>query len=542
MYDYDKFYKKFPVNQHDMMELHSNRFASIAELCKGQVLDVACGTGSLADYYFGSYTGYDISQVAIDEAREIRRKDADFFVRDCVYPEFVGERKWDTIVVAEFFEHIENDDVLLANIKKWLKPDGRLIISCPNGPRIPDPTHVRELTIPKLRKKLSPFGKVKFYNWSGAAGQILCTVDFGQKNDDLVSLVMCVKDEEKGLEKAILSCIEFVDNIVISVDSKSTDGTGKIAELYADELRTHVFDDDFSKMRNEAHQGIKTKWILFLDGHEYVDKCENLEKYLQMDVGGLLVTIQMENEFIFHNPRFYKNGIQFKDKVHEQQQCETTYFNPEFIIKHDRLSTQSEDAQSFRAKQRDDMIPRIMGAQVKKDKKNIRALFHLAVFWQGRAQWKKALGLYKNYLKYSKNTQERWFVLFNCVMCRQIVGHKFRAYLTANRAEKEMPGRWEMQKLKGMMFHENKEWERALVWFNSSFHDNKMPTLYRPMQRDDSNTWNLIGECFFNLYNFDKAGIAFDRASELAKVDEQKIYFKQRADLMREMLKSQFAK
>ena len=542
MYDYDKFYKKFPVNQHDMTELHNNRFANIAELCRGHVLDVACGTASLADYYFGPYTGFDISKVAIENAKEIRRKDAEFYVRDSLYPEYVGETKYDTIVVAEFLEHIENDDVLFANIKKWAKPDCRLIITCPNGPRVPDPTHVRELTIPQLRKKLSPLGKVKFYNWSGVAQQILCTVDFGQKNDNLVSLVMCVKDEEKGLEKAILSCIEFVDNIVISVDSKSSDSTGKIAALYADEWKTHVFADDFAKMRNEAHLSVKTPWILFLDGHEYVTKCENLEKFLGFDVDGLLVSVEMENNFIFHNPRFYKNGIQFKDKVHEQQQCKTTYFYPDFVIKHDRLSTQTDEAISFRAKQRDDMIPRIMGAQVKKDKKNIRALFHLAVFWQGRKQWEKALSCYRQYLKYSKNTQERWFVLFNVCMCRQILGHKFRAYLTANLCEKEMSGRWEIQKLKGMMFFEKKEYEKALELLNSSFHDNPMATLYRPMAREDSNTWNLIGECFFNLYNFDKANIAFDRASMLAKDEKQKEFFKQRSELMREMLKSSFQK
>ena len=542
MYDYDKFYKKFPVNQHDLAPIHSTRHAFTASLCRGSVLDVGCGTGNLADYYFGDYTGFDISEVATKKAKEIRRKDACFAVRDCTYPEYIGETKYDTIVISELLEHIDNDEILFSNIKKWAKPDARLIITCPNGPRVPDPSHVRELTIPQLRKKLTILGKVKFYDWPGATQQIFCTVDLGQKNDDLVSLVMIVKDEEKGLEQAVLSCLEFVDNIVISVDSKSSDSTAKIASLYADTLKTHVFDDDFSKARNSAHEGVKTKWILFLDGHEYVAKSENLEKFLALDIDGLLVSVEMENNFIFHNARFYKNGVHFEGKVHEQQQCKSTYFYPDFLIKHNRFNAQSEEAISARLQQRDDMVPRILDAELKKNPKNVRALFHLAVHCQSKKQYKKALSLYHRYLKLSKNSQERWVVFFQCCLCYMVLGKRFRAFLTISRADREMPGRWEIQKLKGMMFFERKKYEEALEYLNSSFHDNPFNTLYRPMAREDDGTWNLIGECFFNLYNFDKANIAFDRAAELAKDKIQKEFFKQRAALMRDMLKSSFSK
>jgi SAM-dependent methyltransferase len=538
MYDYDKFYKKFPVNQHDLAPIHATRHAFTASLCRGRVLDVGCGTGNLADYYFGPYTGIDISEVAIKEAKQIRRKDAIFYNFDALCWETHIPETFDTIVISEVLEHLTDDKILSLAIENWAKPGARLIITCPNGPRVPDPSHVRELTIPQLRKKLSIFGKVKFYDWPGATQQIVCTVDLGQKNDELVSLVMIAKDEEKGLEQAVLSCIEFVDNIVISVDSKSSDTTLKIASLYADELKTHVFDDDFSKARNSAHEGVKTKWILFLDGHEYVAKSENLEKFLDLDVEGLLVPVEMENNFIFHNARFYKTGVHFEGKVHEQQQCKNTYFYPDFLIKHNRFNAQSDESISARYQQRDDMVPRILGEELKKNPKNIRALFHLAIHCQSKKEYKKALAFYRRYLKLSKNPQERWVVLFHCCLCQMVLGRKRRAFWCASRAEKEMPGRWEIQKLKGMMFFESKKYTKALEFLNSSFHENPFSVLYRPMPREDAGTWNLIGECFFNIYNFDKASIAFARASELAKDEKQKEFFKQRAALMRDMLKA----
>ncbi len=537
-FNYNEFYKTQAVNFID----YPARFALVASLCRGTVFDIGCCFGALSDYYFGDYTGMDFSEYALEKAEEVRRKDAKFELRDCSDLNSLDIEDCDTFVFAEFLEHFENDDKILGPIFARAKPGARIVITVPNGDRIPDPSHLRTLTIPELRKKFSPYGKVKFYNWENSALHIVCTVDLGQKNDDLVSLVMIVKDEEKGLERAVFSCLEFVDNIVISCDSKSSDKTKEIAKLYADTLKTHVFENDFSKARNDAHEGVKTKWILFLDGHEYVAKSDNLENFLAIDVDGLLVPIEMENKFIFNNPRFYKTGIHFEGKVHERQTCKVTYFYPDFLIVHDRLTTQTNEAVSARLRQRDEMVPQIMGEEIKKNPKNTRALLHLAMYWQSKKQYKKALSIYSQYLKFSKHPQERWFVLFNRCLCFMVLGKKFRAFFTAARADWEMPGRWEIQKIKGMMFFEKKQYEKALECLNSSFYENPFNTLYRPLPRDNASTWNLIGECFFNLYDFDKANIAFDRAADLTKDETAKEFFRKRAALMRDMLKDSFRK
>jgi SAM-dependent methyltransferase len=533
-FNYNEFYKTQPVNFID----YPARFALVASLCRGKVLDIGCCFGALSDYYFGDYTGLDFAPYVIEKAKEVRRKDAKFILRDCTDLTSIGIENYDTFVFAEVLEHFENNDKILSWIFSRTKPGARIVITCPNGPRIPDPSHVRELTIPILRKMFSPYGKIKFYNWENAAKQIICTVDLGQKNDDLVSLVMIVKDEEKGLERAVFSCLEFVDNIVISVDSKTTDKTKEVAKLYADVLKTHVFENDFSKARNDAHEGVKTKWILFLDGHEYVAKRENLEKFLALDVDGLLTSIEMENKFIFNNPRFYKTGVHFEGRVHERQTCKVTYFYPDFLIVHDRLTAQTNEAVLARLQQRDEMVPRIMSEELKKNPKNTRAALHLAMYWQSKKQFKKALSNYSQYLKFSKNPQERWFVFFNRCLCYMVLGKKFRAFFSASRADWEMKGRWEIKKIKGMMLFQKKRFSQALEYFMASFYENPFNTLYRPLPRDNASTWNLIGECFFNLSNLDKANIAFDRAAELTKDKTTKEFFEKRAVLMRDILKA----
>ena len=537
MFNYDDFFKKYPVNQHDILPSHQTRFTIISSLCRGNVLDIGCGTGSLSDYYSGNYTGLDISKIAIEKAKEVRRKDAKFSVRDCTDLDDLDLSDFDTIVFGEFLEHIESDEKIFYAILEKAKKDARLVITCPNGPRIPDPSHVRELTIPILRKKLSKLGKVKFYNWPYANIQILCTVDLDQKNDNLVSLVMIVKDEEKGLERAVFSALEFVDNIVVSVDSKSQDKTKEIAELYADKLKTHIFEDDFSKARNDAHEGVKTKWCFFLDGHEYIARKENLEKYLALDVDGLLVSIELENGLTFPNPRFYRTGLKFEGKLHEKQQCKKVELYRDFLIKHDRLGTQTKEIILERQKQRDEMTPRIFNEQLKKDPKNIRALFHLGLFYQSRGKFKEAISNYNRYLKFSKNIQERWFVFFQRCMCFSALGKKFRAFFSISRADWELKGRWETKKIKGMLLFQKKKYQQALEYFVASFDPTPFDTLYRPLVRDDAGTWNLIGECFYNLGNYDKANSSFNRAAELTTDKIRKKFFEKRGALMREILK-----
>jgi len=536
MFDYDKFYKESSV------DINSDplRFSRIASLCRGRVLDIGCCFGVLVDYYSGDYTGLDFSKEALKKAVEVRRKDAKFLLYDCSDLTNFNTNDYDTIVITEFLEHFKDDEKILDPIFARAKPGTRIIVSVPNGPRIPDPSHVRELTIPELRKRFSPHGRVKFYNWPSAYHQILMTCDIGQKNTDLVSLVMCVKDEEKGLERAIFSSLEFVDNIVISVDSKSTDKTLELAKLYADILKTHIFEDDFSKMRNDAHQGVKTKWIFFLDGHEYVSKSDDLKKYLDSPCDGLLVSVKLENGFVFPNPRIYKNGVQFEGKIHEKQICATTHYYPGFIVEHDRVGVQDPAAIEARQRQTDDMVPKFLGAELKKNPKNLRAPFHLGLYWETKGEYKKALFYYSKYLKYSKDKQERWFILFYCAICRLSLGHFFRAFRFASFAEHEVPGRWETSKLKGLIFSRKKKYTKAIECLVDSLKDNKGNTLYKPWKRELGGTWNLIGECFFNLHNFEKAYIAFDRAAAVTEDKDKKEFLEKRAALMREIFKASF--
>jgi len=299
---------------------------------------------TLLIFIVGNIWGVDISDVAILLAEKTRRETARFYVGDLVEEHTLEEEKFDTFVIAEVLEHIEDDSVLLDNVKKMASDNARIIISVPNGNRVPDKNHLREFTVPELRAKFSPFGKVKFHNWVGFEHRILMTVEMGEENADDLTLSMMCWNEEKGLEKAILSAIEIVDKIVISIDNKSDDKTLAIALRYADVIKRHEWENDFAKARNFTQEGITSKWILSLDGHEFIEQSPFIETLLKEETDGLFVTVRMETGETFVTTRIYRNGLIWEHAIHNSIPVKTTTKYSAFIIVHDREGGQSEES------------------------------------------------------------------------------------------------------------------------------------------------------------------------------------------------------
>lgn len=354
-----------------------------------------------------------------------------------------------------------------------------------------------------------------------------------------LALMMIVKNEEIGLERAILSVRHLVDEIVIAVDNSSTDKTAEIAAKYATILKYFEWQNNFSEARNFAMEGIKSKWIMFLDGHEYLKQAGKLEEYLQTDLDGLLTTIEMDNGSIFRNPRIFRNGTKFVGAVHEQQQLKSAVLAKDIIIKHDRIGAQSKQGIDQRELQRNEMMNNIMKNELKANPKNTRALFHLSLFAGGVGDYKQAVKYSKKYLKYSIDKGQRWFILYNLAVIYLSKNKYFRAYLSVLAAEKEIGVRWETKKLLGMIFFVQKNYQKALDFFIDSFIENRCDVSYKPVIRDNSDTWNRIGECFFNLREYFNANVAFDKAAKYSQDADFKILLTKRAELMLKIAENQ---
>lgn len=516
---YNEYFRSYGAHVH----YEPIRFEKIAKLCKGKVLDVACGTGTLASFYEGKYTGIDISDIAIKYAKEIRRQDAEFIEMDATDPRKTLGKQYDTIVLAEFIEHLEKDDILFHNIKKWLKLNGRIIISVPNSDRVPDPDHQREFTVPRLRKRFSQIGRVKFHNYEGFRERILLTIDIGKEEIKTAGLCMIVKNEKKGLETAILSCIDFADHIQISVDTKTTDQTEEIAKKYADTLKKHDWQENFAKARNQAQTGIPTEWVLHLDGHEYVEKYKPFKKHLKKEHDAVLIQEIRENQFTQWFPRLIRKKVSWTQPVHNHPQPENPTYTHALIYKHDRKNLQERESAEARAEQRDEMVFKIMGNKLKKNKKDTRSRFYLAQQYRYRQDLKNSIKHYKKYLKYSTNTQERWFTLYILGDLYNAQEKYGRALMHFSRAEREIPERWEIKKKIGATLLFIKKYKQAVEYLINALGQNKYEHIFNPETKNDAHTWFIISICFSGLNNPQKTKVALKRAKQLNEKSEEEL-------------------
>lgn len=135
---------------------HLHRYLLARDHCRGlDVLDVAAGEGygtALLAQVAGSATGVEISgEAAAHAAREYVRPNLRYLQGDArKIP--VGDASMDVVVSFETVEHLFEQDVFLGEIKRVLRPGGRLLMSSPNSEAYSppgseaNPYHVRELS------------------------------------------------------------------------------------------------------------------------------------------------------------------------------------------------------------------------------------------------------------------------------------------------------------------------------------------------------------------------------------------------------------
>lgn len=508
---YNNFFQKHGPSVHTAPSRHNR----ISKLCQGKVLDIGCGTGDLASFSDDDYTGVDFSEKAINLARKTRKESATFIHADVTDPGFSPPKNCDTVVMAEFLEHIDDDEQLLSSLIDSMNNNGRLVISVPNGDRVPDESHVRQFTVPDLREKFRPLGRVKFHNWSGFRERILLTVDLGKENKDLLGLSMIVKNEGASLERAILSAIDIVDHIAISVDSKSTDDTLKIAERYADTVKEHVWKDSFCKARNYIQQFLPTKYALCIDGHHVVKEHGTVEKYLKHDYDGYSVRENWEGGFSHLFPKIVKSDIKWKNDVHNVPDTKNLAKFDDFVIEHKRKDAQSKETIKERAEQRYKMGTKVLKEKIEKNPKDSRSYFYLGTLNQGKKNLEKALYYYRRYLRYSDFDEERWLARYNMASIYIGQGRKIRALWHAHKANEEIPNRWETAKLLGILYTIIGWWKRASDYFVQSLEKDEKTYFFSPEPRNDAITWNFLGTCFRKIGKPNEAELAYKRALKI---------------------------
>jgi ubiquinone/menaquinone biosynthesis C-methylase UbiE len=157
-----------PTEQGEIRYEHMHRYGWVQSLCAGRdVLDIACGEGygsALLANTAGSVVGVDISNEAVEHARQRYAAQTNLrFVQGSATAIPLEDASVDVAVSFETLEHLAQQEEMLGELRRVLKPSGILVISSPNKKVYSDERnyvnefHVKELYFEELDALLGRF-------------------------------------------------------------------------------------------------------------------------------------------------------------------------------------------------------------------------------------------------------------------------------------------------------------------------------------------------------------------------------------------------
>jgi tetratricopeptide (TPR) repeat protein len=247
---------------------------------------------------------------------------------------------------------------------------------------------------------------------------------------------------------------------------------------------------------------------------------------------GYMIKITMEAKNHFFYPRLYKNGIQFKNKIHNLVQTKDVGFLPQLEIFHDRDGGLAPSQREARAKQRSRMMPWIFTWNIIKDPSDLRSRYYLARYYQDAKKWDVALRHYRIYLEKTTNPTESYQAAYQAHICALALEDYKRALEFLDFCELAAPLRWETYKRKGMIYLEKKNWSQALINLEAALKESPQIGFDSPEPKIDAHTMERIGFVYFQLKDLKSAKDTFEKALKLSPPAHMEQLLKKRIDFI----------
>jgi ubiquinone/menaquinone biosynthesis C-methylase UbiE len=127
------------------------------------VLDVGCGTGIILSQVQGRQRcGIDLSRFMVTRARERLGTRAEILLGDAEELPFPSQ-SFDRVIASSLFSHVLHPDRVAAELKRVLKPGGRIVVSVSDEEQIEKGMRIARYLFLD-RWILGPSGEVRVYN------------------------------------------------------------------------------------------------------------------------------------------------------------------------------------------------------------------------------------------------------------------------------------------------------------------------------------------------------------------------------------------
>ena len=192
---------------------------------------------------------------------EINNKSIDFYIANAEEMPF-SNNYFNIVILTEVIEHIENDKNVISEISRVLSPQGKLILTTPNGRRVENlnPYHLRHYDPVKLKKLLNKyFNDVKI--WTKFPFILLHERQYKYKNMIFRYFYIYLN---KIINLASIFSPEFSGYTIFAICTNS--------------INDNNFKENLSKAKVVC-PGCKGKLVFFKESIK-CDKCNKLYKYI----------------------------------------------------------------------------------------------------------------------------------------------------------------------------------------------------------------------------------------------------------------------
>jgi SAM-dependent methyltransferase len=203
---------------------HLHRYAFARRFVAGRrVLDLGCGLGYGAEVlapFARDVVALDRDVGSVREARAVRTHALGPFVAADATRLPLCTDSFDVVIAFELIEHLTEQEALVAEIRRVLRPAGLLVVSSPDtavysgklGQR--NPFHPKEMTTEELRRLLEPhFDRLLLYKQRVIVGSML--VPDGAPRRDGAELLVARLETEPPAIVLDPSEPDFVYNVVV---------------------------------------------------------------------------------------------------------------------------------------------------------------------------------------------------------------------------------------------------------------------------------------------------------------------------------------
>jgi glycosyltransferase involved in cell wall biosynthesis len=252
------------------------------------------------------------------------------------------------------------------------------------------------------------------------------SVSNGKGRDITISCPIILKNEGETVYKALESVHGMVDEFIISIDDATIDNTRQEVDRFFKDCNStpyrvisHKWDDNFSKARNNLIRICRHDYIFIIDGHEWLEGKESINKIKDMNTIDLfimdIILYGDKVESVMAQPRLFKKKYKYEDAAHNvlifDQSIDNVLKLNDVKIHHKR----SKELFNERMEQRKGMNLKDLRERQKRGDNT--ANYKLGCELMALGRWDKAIKAFEKYMEKDSPMNERYQMMINLGMC-----------------------------------------------------------------------------------------------------------------------------